>query len=790
MAFTTTSKYLQLTPWLLMEYMYADNPNPETYTVNEVGYNRLVNGYMNGDIQAYNLNDDYQFTSNTASVSVVQLNDTKFVTLNSNLIVPFNDYSTELTPTSETQVTFPSNITVTYDSVRYWILAGYNLSEIDGVIAQIQYQDQDLSYVTISQILLQRASADAYTFSPSPLSIGSTIYDKYFELSIPSLSSMNDAYQAASAGSKSSQLSAILSKSGTGFVVNAPIKASLYSIGSIQTQNGYATYLTSLNSVASIEPQDPFSEVAAYIAPSPGGQFFEYFGTYDGGFIEDFILFQNSIGNAYVISHQIELFEQIGAALIETSNFTSLQTTGYDIPNLYRPIVRNASVAASFTLKYTMTLVNNANQDRIVRISSYTSTNPHQYGTNIQPIVLSTFPQVQKIYNKVYTPPAIQLSSDVFSSQLNAREVVRLNNVYVTNSNITLGITNLIVNGNSVSQDPSGSSSTERIPFYAKGQAEIDILPFDNYFKFTAYQNTGNGSPKAINFDSGGVYYMQFIDNTGKKFSVPNISNVNLANPAKGELAFKVDESSSTRILQFVDRAFYITNRPPQQGESTSSDTTVSTNQSVSDVRGTSLNTSSQTINAIYGIGETSTVYWGYWKPAGEKSRFTVGATGATGSVRVNTFRGETGPIKADTKPPEITLLKGIQPVNVAGSATNTTTSTTTADTTVKKQLTLDERISAVSSQVSAYVSESWPVQKIIDYFLKPGSPGTITYALTKGQFKQAVTGIFSGVDISILDNSGNTNSGKTNGGPASTKGKVNQTGAGNFNEGNNVGVQ
>ena len=76
MAFTTTSKYIQLTPWLLMEYMYADNPNPETYTVNEVGYNRLVNGYMNNDIQAYNLNDDYQFTSNTAAISVVQLNDT------------------------------------------------------------------------------------------------------------------------------------------------------------------------------------------------------------------------------------------------------------------------------------------------------------------------------------------------------------------------------------------------------------------------------------------------------------------------------------------------------------------------------------------------------------------------------------------------------------------------------------------------------------------------------------------------------------------------------------------
>jgi hypothetical protein len=281
---------------------------------------------------------------------------------------------------------------------------------------------------------------------------------------------------------------------------------------------------------------------------------------------------------------------------------------------------------------------------------------------------------------------------------------------------------------------------------------------------------------------------MYFIDNKGDKFLVPNISNVNLANPAKGEIAFKVDESSSTRILQFIKREFYIANRPPQQNESTSSTTTVSTSQSVSDVRGTSLNTSAQTINAIYGIGESSVVYWGYWKPVGEQSRFTVGVTGATGPIRVNTLRGETGPVKGDTKTPEITLLKGIQPVNPVSEYT--IDNSTTVKIPEVKQLTLDQRISAASSQVSAYVSESWPIQKIIDYFLKPGSPGTITYALTKGQFKQAVTGIFSDVDISILDNSGNTNSGKTNGGPASTKGKVNQTGAGNYDEENKPGLQ
>ena len=62
MSFSSTSKYVQLTPYLLMEYMYADQPQPESYFVNTgpitVGYQKLVNGYMSGDVQIFNPNRD------------------------------------------------------------------------------------------------------------------------------------------------------------------------------------------------------------------------------------------------------------------------------------------------------------------------------------------------------------------------------------------------------------------------------------------------------------------------------------------------------------------------------------------------------------------------------------------------------------------------------------------------------------------------------------------------------------------------------------------------------------
>ena len=139
MAFNYTSKFFQLTSYLLMEYRYADQPNPETYFTNTgtntVGYDKLVNGFMSNSIQIFNPVADSTITNNTTITSVVRISETSYVTLDPNLIVPFNDFADELTNTTNLPVIFPSNLSVVYDSVRYHIRAGYNLNNIDGIIA-------------------------------------------------------------------------------------------------------------------------------------------------------------------------------------------------------------------------------------------------------------------------------------------------------------------------------------------------------------------------------------------------------------------------------------------------------------------------------------------------------------------------------------------------------------------------------------------------------------------------------------------------------------------------------
>jgi hypothetical protein len=351
-------------------------------------------------------------------------------------------------------------------------------------------------------------------------------------------------------------------------------------------------------------------------------------------------------------------------------------------------------------------------------------------------------------------------------------------------TNVNLGITNLSINNTTLGQDPSGSENGQTVLFYGKGKSEIDISPFDNFYKFTVVTNPSGNSPKAFNFDTGGSYYLQFIDNNGKKLSVPNLTNTNIANPSKGELAFKIDETYSTKILQFVDRTFYITNRPPKSDEEAQlSDTTVATNSSIQDVRATTSISNNLPLNSIFGIGASSVVYWGYWKPEKEESRFigATGATASTGTPRTNTnvVRGGTvGPTPA-AQPDGVNLLTNVKPI--AGPTGTFRRFGIPVQRIDQINLTLDEKINAVSSAVQGFVDQGWTTTRIISYFLKPNEVGYKLFQLSKDQFKQAVVGIFSDADLVLIDNFGNTQSGLTNGGPASTKGRVTQTGGGNI---------
>lgn len=751
-----------------MEYMYADEPTPETYFVNNgpvtVGYDKLVNDYMNNNVQVFNSESDYSITHNTTENSVVRIGESSFVTLDSNLIIPFNDYSDELTNTVDLPITFPSNIQVVYDTVRYHIRAGYNLNNIDGIIMGIEYQDQNLEFVTVSQILIKKGTEQDYYLNPSPVTIGSNIYDKYFEIKVPNLKDMGDKYLTASNVFKPQTLASLISSSGEGFIYGSPIRISAWQIQNTVDFNGYQRYNSSLISILSLEQEDPFSNIGATIKESDQGQFFEYYATDNEGFIEDFVLFQNSIGNSYYISHEIEVLEQIGAAFIQTSQFQSIQTTAYDLPNYYRPIVRNAGVAASFTLRYTMSLVNNVNQNRTIRISTYTSSNPSQWGTNITPISLSNFPQVQKIYNRIYSQADIKLGNN---NQNKIREIIKYSNVFIDQNYVTATINNLNFVDNTLSNIDGAGNSTA----YGTGKLTIAISPFDNFYKFKFIKSGPSGDPVAIDLSSSGKFNLSFVNPKGNKIQIPSLDDKGIANPLSGELAFKIDESISMQILQITDRRFFITNGTtvsPATGSVTGSETikvssgvssnvlekriesVVATrrdeNQSISSV-GNSVSIGGSTLAST--VGNTSSVmYWGYWKKDGEAD-FVTGPTAAPAPIITTSGSGTSGTGIIGTLAPARSIVKSIPPAFItSGQASAITTPRANTSQSLRGNI----LISALSAEMAGYKAIGWADSTVMQYFLNPGKPGYIKYPnLTKSDFVKAADGILSPASISSI---------------------------------------
>ena len=778
MAYSTTSKFVQLTPYLLMEYMYADQPQPEDYFVNSgpttVGYDKLINGYQDDAVQIFNPNNDYDLTHNTASNSVVQISTNSFVTLDSNLIIPFNDYSDKLTNTTDLPIVFPSNLLVVYDSIKYHIRAGYNLSNVDGIILKIEFQDQNLNYVTVSQILLKKGTEQDYELNPNPVVIGSNIYDKYFEIKVPNIKDMNYKYLSASDYFRTQTLASLISQSGDGFVSDAPIRISVWQVQSTVDFEGYSRYDSARIALLSLEQEDPFSNIGATIKESNSGEFFEYYATDNEGFVEDFILFQNSIGNSYYISHQIEVLEQIGAAIIETSRFESVQTTAYDSPNYYRPIVRNAAYSSSFFLRYTMSLVNSADQSRVIRTSTYSSNNPAQWGTTITPIKLQNLPQVQKIYNRVYSASTINVGSDITAAP---REIIKYTNVFIQQNYVTATAANLTFTNGNLTEN----NGTSNITALGVGKLTVSVSPFDNYYKFKFVKEGPNGIPVAIDLSNSGLYKIVFLDNSGNKNYVPSLLDNNIAKPALGELAFKIDETQSTKILNFTDRRFFITNgNVTTQADDPRSVPLQATNAvSLDSLRGSiasreaavaSIQAPKRSIaknpfgtSALIPLTtqtpvsneSTSVLFWGYWKKEGEVSEVVVSPTvtvdplAVAADPRTAAVTLESELISSITESPSRNIVQSILPASsgnqrLAGSADSNQRLAGSADST-NQRLAGSALISALSAQIQGFVATGWADQTIADYFLTPGKPGYIQYpGLTKALFIKAAFGILN----------------------------------------------
>lgn len=552
-----TQRFIQLTDFIMLEYRYTSPVTPDEFNYS---FTRIVNNHMGGIIQLMNQDSAIDDTGNVRERSAVQTASGTYVDTDKDQIPDFLTYDQGLGNISTSVITGAST---PYDTLRFHIVSGYNFEDKDGVIAQITATERSGKLMQLANIVFLK-DADFFVFNASPIWLGDRLYDRYFECKVPSVKLINDIFYSLEGNpGQVNTLVAKITSNGLGFLRAAPLNISITDISSttVQTVGGarYNNYKIGGTKIVPLNQSDEFGLLSAVIQPSSVGDYFEYFASWSGGFIEDFLLNANTLpGNNYIVLHEMRVFEQQGSAYTLTDTLQMIQEDKFDQPRKFRPILTNADRDVSFTLEYTVRLYNKADSSQIIRIANYTSYNPKEWGLKIQPLQLLNEPEPFIIYNKVVAGPTFQ--NEAFVNTI--ADVQPFNTKFVPSFFDRFSVN---IHHDTVIVDKNGQLVVDRTStttlVYGQGDCNIIVNPFDNFFKFTILKTNGTETPTPLDLGSSAMYYLVFIDNQNKKQRFPSTVDPILADPSKGDVLFKVPEADATNIVTFTTKEFFIVSK-------------------------------------------------------------------------------------------------------------------------------------------------------------------------------------------------------------------------------------
>jgi hypothetical protein len=738
MAYTSTQRFVKITDYLLLEYNYTTAPNPEVYYVNTgfpaVGFEKIVNGYFDNAVQILNNPSSESTTNNVRDLSVVQVDKNRFVTLDKDYLVPYLDTDPKLTPVSNLPVVFPSNIGVYYDSVKFHIVSGYNFDNLDGVILQAKYQERTGKKATVMQILLQRSDVALPVLNPNPIYLGGALYDKYVEIKIPAYANMVYEFDILNGNpAQSSTLAAKISSDGNGFLRDAPVEFTVFEVTQTVLKNGYQNYIGQTRSQLSIFPKDNFSSLAGVIQENQFYNYLEFYPTWDGNFLEDFITSEGTVGNTYYVVNDLEVKEQVGLSYITTYNFTSIQLDDFNSPAIFRPVLVNP-LTTSFVVNYTMRLVNKGNQNQIIRRSTFSSFDVSKYGKENNIINLTTGAYAQKVYNKIVQAPnlisGVGVAPNVTPLEKKIPVFYKDNNISVTQENIIID-----KDGNIISE----TSTPDVTKLYGQGKAKILVDPFDNFYKFTVYNLKDGTTPELIDLGNSLTYYIIFLDASGQSVRVENIKNKTaISNPSQGQVSFKVVSSNSKKILGFTSREFYVVSKTPDGVETklysgywqNQTEFLASSNSTPVSATGATGPTTTTTIVSVTGTTGTTE---------------TTGTTGTTGTSTTtgNQINSKVPITRVNRAIKDYVLgsssilsIKPTKGLNATGSGFAVGRKNLAAQSSSQS---VNINIPALADSIAGREAQGITVQKVVNYYFTPGAPGaTLFRGIKPSQFLTA----------------------------------------------------
>ena len=542
------SSYIQINEYIVLEYEYASNPIPLIGSGSAKAL-RIDNLYQN----------QYQFINNAQAVNItgnVLDRSSSLINANSNYWA-YHDIDAVF-PTITTDPNFTvSDVTasligsIKYDVVKLHILSGYNFEGVEGFISQVTFKEYDGRDFNASNFTYLKGQT-FIKFNSSPLFLGDRLYDRYIEYQVPSLYEINQDFwpNPLSPNTFGYQFT----HNNTGFTQDSPIFYNFLEIDTITTINGNR-FLNAGRTFNSSFPQtDNYTFLGCTVQENADFDYIEYYPTFNGAFLEDYIAALNSIGGSWVVINQIEVFEQVGTQILRTTNMTMLQDSNFDAPGIFRPVILNAPLAFSYTVEYTSRLVNRDDGQEIIRKATFTSLNPKKYGKQLERINVTNGFRPFKVYNKIETVGDSSIGASSYATSVVPQPII--SRVYINN----------YIESSYISVD-STSDISQMVgqTVFPQGKNYIFINPFDNFFKFKIFTKSAD-KKENVSLDLSLDYNnlsLVFIQDDDTKIYIPSVKDNSIA-AASGECLFKVDDSLSVKLYNQKNRDYYIVLKTPE----------------------------------------------------------------------------------------------------------------------------------------------------------------------------------------------------------------------------------
>tara|TARA_R100000544_G_scaffold27902_1_gene14616 strand:- start:771 stop:2147 length:1377 start_codon:yes stop_codon:yes gene_type:complete len=410
-----SSRFIQLSDQILIEYIYTSQSVPTTFDTGTYPIELMRDANTKGTY-FFNTDSVNATMGNDRDGAAVSNNATKtqYVSLNTSVGVPYNDFSPELTDSANLLQTFNPNLAVAYDKVKVHFIAGFSFQDFDGIVFEVLAPRRDGVMMNLASINFLKT--DTPSFSAEPLLIADKLYATFIEWRAPSLFYANNAFDVTDSNGLAYKIT-----EGQGFLGTPPITLKASGIYQTIIENAYSFYeMQEIDSV-SILNRDIYDNLFAQVIQSTNGDYFELSGEVAGSSMENLIGQLNSSGGNYIVFHEVSVTEQVGTVFTQTS-FQVFTQKGPDFnePILFRPIIKNANTAISFTINYVLRLYNTVDATQIIKNAKLTSFETQKYGRQMLQINLGVVPTVANVYNQINNDTGKQLIVGTSSPDNNA----------------------------------------------------------------------------------------------------------------------------------------------------------------------------------------------------------------------------------------------------------------------------------------------------------------------------------------------------------------------------------